>query len=95
MPKRSLPQAAATALDIIRATGGREIRANDFQLLMHQRGFDSRAVIDALNALERRGWLLRKTGTIEVSQAALEAKAIVRKKAAQKTRSRMPRDIFR
>lgn len=71
--KRPLPQAAAIALDVIADIGAREIRLNDFELRMHQRGCSSRAVSDALKAFERRGWHTVSGGMLCVTDAALEA----------------------
>ena len=71
--KRPLPHAAAVALDVIADLGERQIRVNDFELRMHQRGCDSRAVSEALRAFERRGWKEIAGGVISFSEAALEA----------------------
>jgi hypothetical protein len=71
--KRSLPQAAAIALDVIADIGSRDIRLNDFELRMHQRGCGSRAVSDALRAFERRGWHTMAGGMLCVSEAAFDA----------------------
>jgi len=95
MPKRSLPTSAATALEIICANGVREIHANDLELRMHQRGFDSRACGQALKAFERRNWLLQSGSTIEVSEAAIAAAPVAQKKSIVSRRYRhMPRGLF-
>lgn len=71
--KRPLPQAAAIALDVIADVGAREIRLNDFELRMHQRGCGSRAVSDALKAFERRGWHTVTGGMLCITEAAFDA----------------------
>ncbi|MBX3501071.1 MAG: hypothetical protein KF889_16645 [Alphaproteobacteria bacterium] len=70
---RRLPHAAAIALDVIADVGSRQIRVHEFELRMHQRGCDSRAVSEALRAFERRGWKEISGGMIEFSEAAYQA----------------------
>jgi hypothetical protein len=70
--KRPLPQSAAIALDVIADIGSREIRVNDFELRMHQRGCGSRAVSDALKAFERRGWHTVTGGMLSISEVAFD-----------------------
>jgi hypothetical protein len=57
MPRQPLSHATAAALEIIAVHGAREMRRNDFELYMHQRGYQTRQAQDALKAFERRGWL--------------------------------------
>ncbi len=71
--RRALPQAATIALDVIADIGLRDIRLNDFELRMHQRGCGSRAVCDALKAFERRGWYKLSSGMLRISEDAFEA----------------------
>jgi hypothetical protein len=71
--KRPLPHAAAVALDVIADVGSRQIRVHDFQLRMHQRGCDSRAVSEALRAFDRRGWKEVVDGMLCFSEAAYDA----------------------
>jgi hypothetical protein len=82
--KRPLPHAAAVALDVIADVGARQIRLNDFELRMHQRGCDSRAVSEALRAFERRGWKEIAGGMICFSEAAYEAACNGTDKTARK-----------
>lgn len=96
MPKRSLPPAASAALEIIVGSGSREIRAHDLELRMHQRGFSSRGVTDALRAFERRNWLVQVGRTVEISESAIEARSFVKKRARPKAvrQPRLPVGLF-
>lgn len=96
MGHRPLPPSASAALDIIVATGSRQIRANDLALRMHQRGFAARAVGEALKAFDRRGWLIQSDRIIEISEEAINARPAARKKAPPSKRKHtfLPRGLF-
>jgi hypothetical protein len=65
---------------------------------MHQRGYGSRPVDEALKAFERRGWLLAVGSTIVLSDAALQFRSEKQPKrmqpAPKRTLTRMPRGLF-
>jgi hypothetical protein len=62
---------------------------------MHQRGFDARACGQALKAFERRNWLVQSGSTVEVTEAAMAANPVVKKKTVVYRRPRgMPRGFF-
>jgi hypothetical protein len=92
--KRPLPQAASIALDVIADMGTRTIRLHDFELRMHQRGLDSRAVSDALRAFERRGWHEAAGGMLRISEVAFDVACnggdILPRKVNRVRRRRMP-----
>lgn len=96
MRKRPLPAPAAAALDIIVSAGSRQIHANDLELRMHQQGFAARAVVEALRAFERRGWLIQSGSTIEISADASAGRPVAKKQALRSTRkhTRLPRGLF-
>jgi hypothetical protein len=70
VPERPLSHAAATALDIIATHGAREMRRNDFELYMQQRGYQTRHALDALKVFERRGWLESCDSTLRITEEA-------------------------
>lgn len=96
MPKRPLPPSAATALDIIVSSGSCAMRGNDFALQMHARGFDGRAVAQALKAFERRGWLVQAAPFVEISEEAFASKPVLMKKPPPSKRRHtfLPRGMF-
>jgi hypothetical protein len=96
MRRRSLPPSAAAVLDIVVDGGARSIHANDLELRMYERGFNSRAVRDALKAFERRSWLVQAGSKIEITEAAFVPAPAGPKKMprARRSSTRLPRGLF-
>jgi len=70
---------------------------HEFQLRMHQRGYDGVGAARALAALERRGWVSRRAGILEATAEALAAASrnSGRPPAPRRARNaRMPRGLF-
>ena len=63
---------------------------------MHQQGFDTRATTAALRAFDRRGWLVRGGGTVEISEEGFNTKPEIAKPApiSKRKHTRLPRGLF-
>jgi hypothetical protein len=70
VPLRPLTHAATSALEVIATHGAREMRRNDFELYMQQRGYQTRQALDALKVFERRGWLESCDSTLRITEQA-------------------------
>jgi hypothetical protein len=97
MPSRR-PAYLATALDVIALMGEHQLPFNEFELRMHQRGYDSRDTAQAVGALERRGWATRLNGTLTITSigyaAAVKGLAPSGKPLTSRSHRRMPRGLF-
>lgn len=72
-PRRPLAPCTVIALEVIAASGSRQLRMADFELWMHQRGCDAREVGRALGSLARRGWASIVGSSLTVTDAGHEA----------------------
>lgn len=81
------------ALEVMVESGSRFMRRNDFELRMHQRGCDSRAVAAAFRAFERRGWLEASEPVVVLRESAFRLPARTIKPHTLPKYRRMP-DIF-
>ena len=88
MPPSRLHPSATVALDLIARMDSRRMPISEFELRMHQRGCNVVAMSTALASLERRGWALRQSGMLEVTEAGQVAAASGADCAAQR---RIPR----
>jgi hypothetical protein len=70
MARRPLPAAAVIALEVLASHGSRVIRRNDFDLRMHQRGYDARRVAGVLKAFARRGWIESNGSLLRLTEEA-------------------------
>lgn len=72
-PRRPLAPCTVIALEVIAASGSRQLRMADFELWMHQRGCDAREVGRALGSLARRGWASIVGSSLSVTDAGHQA----------------------
>lgn len=68
-----LAPCTVVALEVIAASGARQLRMSDFELLMHQRGCDVREMTRALGALARRGWASAVGSSLVVTETGYRA----------------------
>jgi hypothetical protein len=80
------PVAMTIAIGVMADNGVLRMSRNEFELRMHQGGCNSRDVVEALRALQRRGWLLSEKPDVVLSEAALSTRPPKRKPATTKAR---------
>jgi hypothetical protein len=71
--RRALLPCAFTALDILSRPDAERLARNDFDLRMHQRGFNSRDAVSAIRALERRQWIDTSGGVLSLTACGQHA----------------------
>lgn len=98
-PRRPLTAQSLGALNVLATTVATEMRLNDFELLMSQRGFNAQLTHRAIVRLERVGWVSRAGGMLHISPAGrlaiTEGIGVPPPlRAKRRTRSRMPPGLF-